>query len=358
MSSRRRILFVDNLAVESSRRSLYRVLARREEFEVHLLIPKRWREQGEVIDCEEETDEFLKIHKSGLLFGFRAHRVIYTGLFRALRKIKPAFLLVDTEPENYAALEALIAVRLFSPETRLGLCSWRNIDYRQVGFPYKLAFTHTFCDSIVRSAKADLLLARVEDSSHLVSTYAKRTGFVPWPVDCSQFRKLPKEKATNGKGNFVIGYLGRIVESKGLRLVVESLPYLPDYVHLLMVGKGEFGRELHSSAVKLNVADRLKILPPIPYAHVPEILNRMDILVLPSLRTKYWMEQFGRVLIEAMACEVPVVASDSGGIPEVVIEGETGFLIRPGDSHGCAEKILRLLSDKRLRIRMRSEERL
>jgi glycosyltransferase involved in cell wall biosynthesis len=80
-----------------------------------------------------------------------------------------------------------------------------------------------------------------------------------------------------------------------------------------------------------------------PYSEMPRFMNGLDALVLPSLETAQWKELFGRVLIEAMACGVPVIASATGGIPDVV--GDAGILVRPGDIAGLAEGLQEIVGD-------------
>jgi glycosyltransferase involved in cell wall biosynthesis len=355
MSERKPILVIDNLAVESSRRSLYRELAHRGEFEVHLLVPNSWKEQGDVIYCQQETDESLIIHRSGFLFGYRTHRVIYTGLFRALRLIKPHFLYVIQEPENYAAFESLILRNVVSPSTKLGLSSARIVDYRQIGFPYKLSFLHRICDGIARKYRVDICFVRAKAAAQFVAPYAYRVSYLPHSVDSSFFKKMSGENGVSTRTNFTIGFLGRLVEEKGIHLLIRSLVQLPQNVHLLVVGRGPLLAKLRSLARDLEVENRITFLRPVPYVNVPRILNEMDILVLPSIDTKYSSERFGRVLIEGMACEVPVVASDSGGIPDVV--GDAGLLFRAGDENDLAKKLLLLLYDNALRTQLAKKGR-
>ena len=350
VSARNRVLIVDNLAVESARRAVYRRLAKRNDFEIHLLVPRSWREQGSAILCEGEPDESLRIHPTGFLFGYRFHRVVYTALFRAVREIRPHFLYVDAEPENYAALEAILARRIVLPSLKIGLVSSRNLDYRAIGFPYKASFTHRLCDSLVRRSKIDVMFVRTRAAIQLIASYAWSTCHVPFPVDCSYFKRERRAGPESGKRPITIGFLGRLVESKGVRLLVESLSQIPKGVQLLIVGKGDPANDLQSLAGKLDVSRRITFLPPVAYSEVPDVLNKMDILVLPSLNTKYWLEQCPRVLIEAMACEVPVVASDSGGIPEVV--GDAGLLFRVGDRDDLLNKLLECLNNDSLRAEM------
>src|SRR5207245_3300012 len=100
---------------------------------------------------------------------------------------------------------------------------------------------------------------------------------------------------------------------------------------------------------------RLELQEGVPHHEVPRYLERMTALVLPSLTTPTWKEQFGHVLIEAMACGVPVIGSDSGAIPEVI--GDAGLVVPEGDVAGLAEALRRPASTPGLRTHLPSPGR-
>ncbi len=348
MTTRKRILFVDNLAVESARRQVYRALAARSEFEIHLLTPESWQESGKPIASEDEPDENLHIHRSRILFGYRTHRVIYTDLFRAIRNINPDLLCIDAEPENYSAVEASLARNFLKPSMKLGLVSSRIVDHTRQGFPFRLSFTHQWCDRIIRKKPVDLLFVRAKTTANLMAAYASKVCLLPHAVDCSVFKKLSR-KSENDK-IMTIGFIGRLIEAKGIHLLIQTLAQLPENVHLHIVGKGSDERKLRNLARSLNLVNRTTFVPPVGHNQIPALLNTMDILVLPSLNTRYWSEQFGRVLIEAMACEVPVVAANSGGIPDVI--GDAGILFRVGDVDDLLAKLSHLVNSEAMRSEM------
>jgi glycosyltransferase involved in cell wall biosynthesis len=91
-------------------------------------------------------------------------------------------------------------------------------------------------------------------------------------------------------------------------------------------------------AVRLKVLDRIRWVPATDQDQIPDYLNCMDVLVLPSLTSPMWKEQFGRVLIEAQACEVPVIGSSSGAIPEVIGNPELIFKEGSVDDLACLLK--------------------
>jgi glycosyltransferase involved in cell wall biosynthesis len=133
------------------------------------------------------------------------------------------------------------------------------------------------------------------------------------------------------------------VKEKGVYTLLEAMRQLPAAVRLLMVGTGPEENGLRQLSTEYGLDGRIEMIGPVPYREMPAILNRMDLLVLPSDETKYWKELFGRILIEAMACGLPIVASRSGGIPEVI--GEAGVLVEPGDARALAVALERLCAD-------------
>jgi glycosyltransferase involved in cell wall biosynthesis len=348
MTEHLRILCIDNIAVETAKRTFYRAVAATRAYEVHLLVPETWQEQGDVIAAEPEPDPLLHVHTTPILFGHRQHRVIHRGLVALLRELRPALLYVDSEPENYTSAYARWAIRHASPSTKLALVSCRNIDYRTTGFPYKVAFTHRWCDDWFIRTPADLLFSRPLAGLPLLRHYARTVVQMPYVIDTGVFS--PEGVKTFTASGVTIGYLGRLVESKGIGLLMDAMSSLPGECHLLMAGKGPMREELENRARRLGINSRTKILPSVPYGQVPALLRSMDILVLPSLEARYWTEQFGRVLIEAMACGVPVVASKSGEIPEVL--GPAGLLVPSGDRAALTEALLALVGDPGSRNRL------
>ncbi len=170
--------------------------------------------------------------------------------------------------------------------------------------------------------------------------------YLPHSVDCSVFTPVSKGNAVSNKSS-TIGFIGRIVDSKGIGVLMQAFTLLPASCNLTLVGSGEQAEEYMKLARRLGVVDRFRIHPPVPHSEIPEVLRSFDVLVLPSVETKHWKEQFGRVLIEAMACGVPVVASNSGGIPDVV--GDAGILFKTGSSFELAGILSNLIESRATR---------
>jgi glycosyltransferase involved in cell wall biosynthesis len=154
---------------------------------------------------------------------------------------------------------------------------------------------------------------------------------------------------------FVIGYVGRIVQEKGISDLIQSLASLPERCVLVLMGEGEFRRNAEKLAERLGVASRIRWVPFVSSLEVPDYMNILDVLVLPSRTTRRWKEQFGRVLIEAMACETPVVGSSSAEIPNVI--GEAGLVFPEGDVAALTERLRSLYEGPDLAARLGAKGR-
>jgi glycosyltransferase involved in cell wall biosynthesis len=146
----------------------------------------------------------------------------------------------------------------------------------------------------------------------------------------------------------VVGTVGWLLPIKGpiylLRAMAEVWQNHPD-IHLVYVGKGDLEEDVKREASRTGVSDKVKFLG--WRDDIPEIMQILDVFVLPSLN-----EGMGRVLLEAMASGKPIVASNVGGIPDLVKDGQNGFLVRPGDVNGLSLAIKKLIEDKELRVKM------
>jgi glycosyltransferase involved in cell wall biosynthesis len=146
----------------------------------------------------------------------------------------------------------------------------------------------------------------------------------------------------------VIGCVGEVDTRKGARYLVEALPKILAQcpaARLLIVGAATSAYAKHAREVlapELGVADKIAWAG--HRADVPELLAAMDVYTLPSLE-----ETLGLSIIEAMAARLPVVATTAGGMPEVVVDGATGYLVEPKDVAALADAIARLANDAKLR---------
>src|SRR5207247_2049140 len=172
-------------------------------------------------------------------------------------------------------------------------------------------------------------------------------------VDLSKFfprqpsQALRKSLALTRSGPVVMS-VGRFVRYKGYEYLLEAALLVRQAmpgVHWVLVGDGELKRELENQVRLLGLEAQVHFTG--WRENITELLALCDLFVLPSLG-----EHFGRVLIEAMAMAKAIVATDSGGVPEVVIDGETGLLVPPADATPLAEAVIKLLRNPALDSRL------
>jgi glycosyltransferase involved in cell wall biosynthesis len=188
--------------------------------------------------------------------------------------------------------------------------------------------------------------------------YERRPYRVITPgVDLDHFRHDPGAGATvrrslgwSDSGPPVVGYLGRLVPEKGMNLLRKSLDTIDSPWRALFVGTGPMEGELRAWAERYG--DRVIIATDVTHDRVAAYLNAMDMLAAPSQTTPAWREQFGRMLIEAFACGVPVVASDSGEIPHVV--ADAGVIVGEQDTDGWRESLAALIDSPSRRADLRA----
>lgn len=343
------ILVVDHNAIDPSHRSVYDRLSHYHDVKLRLLVPSRWFDNYRMLELESTgAPANYEMYASNVLFSRRTHRLVYLSLANHLKEFQPDILYMNAEPENFQTGQAAMLHRL-RKHGRFVFSSWRNIDYTDIGFPYKFAFLHSRIERFVLR-NADHCIAFNEPAKQIFGQkgFSKVTVIPPY-VDTAVFHKIAKENLPGGmkRDAFVVGYLGRFIPEKGVDTLMKALASASFEFTLMLVGDGPAKHEWQKLAIMLGISERVMWIPSVPRSGIPQCLNCMDIVVLPSMTGTYWKEQFGRILIEAMACEVPVVGSDSGEIPNVI--GDAGLIFPERDVHALRERLLRLHDDPRLR---------
>lgn len=201
--------------------------------------------------------------------------------------------------------------------------------------------------------RSDAVVAFTEDESaslrELFGLAPDRVHAVPMGVDTTLFRPQPRAVARAalgiGGGERVVLFVGRIEPFKGTDVLLRALALLDGAqdVRLVVVGgrEGEPGTQwLWETAHAIGVSGMLDWRAAVPQHGLPAYYAAADVCAVPSLH-----ETFGLAALEAMACGIPVVASDAGGLREVVRHGETGLLSSPGDAVALAEALYVVLRD-------------
>ncbi|MBP1634656.1 MAG: hypothetical protein H6Q10_1230 [Acidobacteria bacterium] len=263
------------------------------------------------------------------------HRCLYATLTFGLLRFRPVIVHVEEEPDSLAALQVCLARRACAPSARLAFHTWQNVR-RPLGPLVRaiLAVTLRSADAILCASPEAEGVVRSRGFNGLTRT------ILPQGVDLGRFVPPPARQPST---RFSVGYVGRLAPEKGCATLVEAFAGLEGACSLTLVGDGPERRELEGLAARLGAAERVRFAGALDHAAIPSAMAGLDVLVLPSRTTPVWKEQFGRVLAEAMACEVTVVGSDSGAIPGVI--GDAGLVFPEGDAGALAAR-LRELRDK------------
>ena len=203
--------------------------------------------------------------------------------------------------------------------------------------------------------------ARVRGISHAIFNQVREQGIpeskirlVSLRIDLNLFNPVSDTGEKVDKvGITKIGYLGRLVNGKGLEDLFEAVKILKNQSlelgvwNLVIYGTGPLEEKLKKMAKDLNIVEKIEWRGFVSYGKVPQALSELDIFVYPS-----WHEGFGRSIMEALAMEKAVIATKVGGIPDLIKDGDTGFLVEPHNSEALALKIKELLNNKELREKL------
>nr|WP_274636873.1 glycosyltransferase [Microbacterium bovistercoris] len=316
-----RVLRVAHHAVVSAWRERERRLIAH-GVEVDLISSRTWNEGGRAVTLDADGDTFVVgsrtvgHHPSAFAFD---PRPIWQAIGRG-----PDLIDLHEEPNALVTAEVLLIRWLRRCRAPFVLYSAQNIPKR-----YPIPFRWIERLSLRGAAAAYVCNS---DAGQILRAKGLRAPaeLIPLGVDTDLY--APVEK-TRPSGDPVIGYVGRLEPHKGVDVLLRAIAAHPSW-QLRITGDGSQRTELEALADALGVRDRVRFLG---YAAGVELAKRyreLDVLAVPSLPTPSWLEQFCRVAVEAMAAGVPVVASNSGAIPDVV--GDAGILVPPGDSDALA----------------------
>jgi glycosyltransferase involved in cell wall biosynthesis len=338
----RRLLTVGHSYVVSQNRRLAHEIARASEGRWEVTVGAPWRLPGDLgpIVLAVDAREPCAVEPLGMRLAGSPHLRFFDRRLRALMANR--WDVVHAWQEPYVAAGAQI-VASAPKSARVVFASFQNISKR---YPLPIRL---FERTAVHRADGWIAFGRtVHDTLVARDGYAARPSrIIPPGVDTRVFRPdaAARGHARNdlgfSAGDVVVGYLGRFVPEKGIGTLLDALPRVQAPWKALFVGGGPLEPQLR--AFERAHTGRVRVVTGVGHDDVPRWLNAMDVLCAPSRTTPRWREQFGRMLIEAMACGVPVVASRSGEIPHVV--GGAGLLASEVDSGEWARILESILRD-------------
>lgn len=336
-----RILMVSKACLVGAYQTKLEEIAGFDDVTLAVVVPPVWKDPAGDVTLERSHTNGYQLYVDPLRFNGQFHLHYYPRLKERLKTFRPHILHMDEEPYNLATWLGVRQAKAAGAKTLF--FSWQNIA-RRYPFPFNLMERQVlrWVDYAImgNTAAADVWRAKGYQGPYRI---APQFGVNP-----DLYRPPPARDPGRG---FVIGAAGRrLVYEKGVDLLLQAVSQLPGIWRLHIAGAGPEGQALAQLAETLGIAERVHFDGVIPSAQMAAYLQQLDVLVLPSRTLSNWKEQFGRVLIEAMACEVAVIGSTSGEIPHVI--GDAGLLFPEGDAEALRDRLQQMMQTEGLRDRL------
>ena len=330
---------VSKACVTAAYRGKLTDMVRASGMDLTLVVPPTWGS----LPYESGRDEPFRTIVAPVRWTGRNHWHWYPGLSGLLRAEQPDLLHVDEEHYSLVTYLALRqAMRLRIPAV---FFSWQNL-YKRYPWPFSAM------ERYVLDHAAGALAGNEEAGDVL-----RQKGFAGPLAIVPQFGTDPelfqprifsqiRQQWGYGRDLTVVGYVGRLVPEKGLDILLEAMiPILRvgPHTRLVICGDGPLRPVIEAQIEAARLGDQVRWMPWVPSERMPDLMNALDIMVLPSRSTPRWKEQFGRVLTEAMASGVAVVGARSGEIPNVV--GDAGVLFAENNPVALREELAALVDD-------------
>ena len=332
-----RVLMISKACLVGTYQRKLEEIARFPDVELMVAVPPSWRDGSHLTRLERTHTAGYKLVVEPIVLDGNFHLHFYPHLGRRLRAFAPDVVHVDEEPYNLATFHALRLAK--SAGARVLWFTWQNLNRRYL-FPFRLIERYN-----LRHADYGIAGSAGAATVWREKGYTGPLAIIPqFGVDPDIFTPRPSER--DPARGFLIGYAGRLVPEKGIDLLLETVGGMDGTWRLAIVGAGPEQDRLKSLTHRLDLTGRVFFEGYLPALRLPAFYRELDVLVLPSRSRSNWVEQFGRVLIEAMACGVPVIGSDCGEIPKVV--GDAGLIFPEGDRQALQECLMRLMRDPNL----------
>jgi glycosyltransferase involved in cell wall biosynthesis len=341
-----RVLMVSKACLVGAYQTKLEEIAKFDDVDLAVVVPPVWQDPAGEVGLERGHTQGYELLVDPIHLNGQFHLHYYPKLEQRIKAFRPDILHMDEEPYNLATW---LAVR---HAKRLGVkslfFSWQNIDQK---YPFPFSLMERQVLSLV-----DFAIMGNKDSVDVWRSkgYEGPCRVIPqFGVEPSIFR--PTRRKDSGR-SFIIGSADRrLVPEKGTDLLLEAVARLPGIWRVHIAGEGPEKASLERLARRLDIYDRVHFDGVIPSDQMTAYLGQLDVLVLASRTLPNWKEQFGRVLIEAMACEVAVVGSNSGEIPNVI--GQAGMVFPEDDTQALSHCLVQLMEDEKLRLEMQRRGR-
>lgn len=341
-NERVRVLRIAHASLTPALRDRERAMARLfPNIDLEVVTATQWREAE--MDVKATADDCFPVTMCRPLLSRHIQLFAYDPrpLIGALCRHRPHLIDMNHEPYSMACAEILSLCRWFAPQAPIVMQTAQNI-FRHYPPPFNWFEQRAF-----RRVAAAYSCSETVREVLRAKGFSRPAPIIPFGVNAEAFRpRVPR-----ADGPLTIGFVGRMLAGKGLDILSEALGKLKSETwQLLVVGDGPERRSFERALAGHGLLDRARFTGAVAYEVVADMFQQMDMLVMPTQTTRRIREQFGRVLVEAMASGVPVIGSTCGAIPEVI--DDAGLIFNEPDAHALAVAIERMLLDESLRKRL------
>lgn len=314
------------------------LIAAHHDIELTALVPPAWGSQR----LERVHTQGYDLRDIPMRFNGNFHLHYYPTLASELKRSRPDVFHIDEEPYNLATW---LAMRSSRAKKNL-FFTWQNL---RRNYPPPFRWLEA---AVLRNADAAIAGSEEAQQVWRAKGFARMMTVIPqFGVDevafCPQHHSQMEREIR-------IGFAGRLVREKGVDLLLRAIALSPD-ARVIIAGEGSEAPALHTLAAQLGIAERVSWRGAVRSTEMPAFYRECDALVVPSRTLPNWKEQFGRVIIEAMACSVPVIGARCGEIPNLV--GDAGLLFDEEDIAALAAHIRNLQAQPALRNALAKESR-
>jgi glycosyltransferase involved in cell wall biosynthesis len=340
-----RVLRAYHSAVVDEFRERERWLIRKHGHEVQLICPPAWSEGGSDVRATEDPEFPVRIlplrgprHPILFWYGRREFRAV-------LRDFRPDVIDLHEEPYSLSVAAALRVIDQEAPGTPVCVYTAQNI-YKRYPPPIRQLEQRA-----IKRAAAAFPCSTEAGEVLRAKGFDGPVHVIPLGVT------MPDSVIPAGERELRVGFVGRLEPYKGTMVALEAFAEAckQNSAVLEFVGAGSQDAELRGAAEALGLGERVRFRGALPQAETLEMMGRFAVLVVPSLTTSTWKEQFGRVAAQAMAAGTPIIASDSGSLREVV--EDAGLLVPENDVPALAAALRRLLEDASARQELAAKAR-
>jgi len=350
-----RVLIISHTYISRINRDKWKILSQYyPNTKLLIVFPKAWPTtlftHEAIIHQEEQLDNCLFVtldaFKTGneLLYGYSLKQ-----LYNTIKNFKPDLIHVEQGDAALSYFQANLCCKYLNKKIKSVFFTWINwkpnhsLKYNLLWKPIEKINRRCATGAIAGNQEAQELLRQ--------KGFNKPIMVLPQlGVNTDIFKPAKKLHPASLKSVNYIGFIGRITDEKGVFLLLNAFFKIHQkfpHWNLIFIGKGPALPQLNNFIAQKKLHHRIEFCQPVPHEKVALLLQKMDILVLPSYDTPLWKEQFGHVLIEAMACKIPILGSSAGPIPHVI--DQAGLIFEQKNEASLLAQLQTLMQDENSR---------